>query len=344
MYITLLYVSAFMFFIADRKIKRSSLAGIIMALFASLPFSYQTLYRGYKILKFIREIIPGVPEYKGNIPSVVFSVFISLIFTGILMFVAGLWSRELFCITRDEYRSRKMAKKLFVSASVIPGVVACLLYGYRYWMRITANVSWGVVFTRLFDNLGTFFLFLRPFYRISDKKIQLTLLIANTVYVALLLVFCILCIVLINMKRVIYKEQPEASKGKGSALSVFAITVSLAGVLTFLTNAQRGYIIWSSSDRRSSSIVPSYYSFIFGYYNNVTGKFIYTVQYDFCMFLRGLLIAGIALLVISIIWMAIKKKLRHNLFSVIFSIALILASYWCINRMMIEIVRFHNIR
>jgi hypothetical protein len=25
-------------------------------------------------------------------------------------------------------------------------------------------------------------------------------------------------------------------------------------------------------------------------------------------------------------------------------VALILASYWCINRMMIEIVRFHNIR
>ena len=53
---------------------------------------------------------------------------------------------------------------------------------------------------------------------------------------------------------------------------------------------------------------------------------------------------GMVLLVLSIIWMAIKKKLRHNLFSVIFSIALILASYWCIHRMMIEIVRFHNIR
>jgi hypothetical protein len=236
-----------------------------------------------------------------------------------------------------------MAKKLFVSASVIPGFVACMLYGYRYWMNITANVSWGVVLTRLFDNLGTYFLFLRPFYRISDKKIQLTLQIANTVYVGLLLAFCILCIVLVNRKRVSYKEQPESAKGKGSALSVFAITVSLAGVITFMTNIQRGYYIWTGSYRRSTSLVPDYFSFIFGSYNKVTGKFLYTVQYDFCMFLRGLLIAGIALLVISIIWMAIRKKLRHNLFSVIFSIALILASYWGIQRMMNEIVRFHNI-
>lgn len=343
MYITLLYVSAFMFFIADRKIKRSSLAGIIIVLFASLPFSYQTLYRGYKILKFIRGIIPGVPEHKGNIPSVVFSVFISLIFTGILMFVAGMWSRELFCISRDEIRSRKMAKKLFISASVIPGVVACMLYGYRYLVMAIGKTK-ADYFLSFFDNLGTYFLFLKPFYRISDKQFQLTLQIANTVYVALLFVFCILCIVLINRKRVVYKELPESSEGKGSALSVFAITVSLAGLLAFLTNAQRGYIIWSGSYRRASFVTAFYYSFIYGEYLIRTGKFSDTVRYDFCMFLRGLLIAGIALLVISIIWMAIKKKLRHNLFSVIFSIALILASYWCINRMMIEIVRFHNIR
>ena len=79
MFITLLYVSAFLFFLAGKRVRYSSTAGISVILLASIPFSWRTLFGGYKILSFARQFIPDIDNFSKNTLSIVFAVFISLI-------------------------------------------------------------------------------------------------------------------------------------------------------------------------------------------------------------------------------------------------------------------------
>ena len=61
------------------------------------------------------------------------------------------------------------------------------------------------------------------------------------------------------------------------------------------------------------------------------------------MIVLGVMAAGIVILLISLIYMAARKLIRKNLFTFIFSIAMIVISSACIYRMLIEIARFHSI-
>ena len=198
MFIALLYISAFMFFIAERKIRNSFLAGITVTLFASWPFSYRIVYKGYKIVKFAGQFIPNIDHRVKSILYIIFTVLISVLFTGILMLLARLWSRELFLIPRDESKSRKMSKRIFVSASAIPGVIALWLYGYK---TVAFDIGWPEgwgYFAILFDRIGVDFIMIKPVRYIMDKKMLGLMRTANTFYVVLLLALCILFIILIN--------------------------------------------------------------------------------------------------------------------------------------------------
>ena len=332
-----------MFFLAGRKVRHSSLAGIAVILLASVPFSWRTLFDGYKILTYARQFIPDIDNYNRNALCLVFAVIVSLIFTAVIMVPANLWSRNLFCIPGDEIKSRKMARKLFIAASVIPGIVAVWLSIYKALLYGSGNSRVKPYYLILFDNIGIEFFFLKPDPYGPKRQIRELMRSANTVYVALLLVLCVLCIILISRKTLTYKEFPSSARGTASALPAAAISISLAGIITFLTIAQRGYIYWSSNFRFLTTFRPIYSSFIFGPYDEVTGRFSDTGRYVFCMFVLGIMAAGIIILLISMIYLAVRKKIRRNLFSFIFSIILMIISSGCIYRMLIEIERFHRI-
>ena len=343
MFITLLYVSAFLFFLADRRARHASLAGIAVTMLASFPFSWRTLFGGYKILNFARKFIPDIDNYKRNTLCVIFALFVTVIFTAVLMALAKMWSRDIFRIPRDETKSRKTAKGLFVAASVIPGIVAVWLFSYKA-VFFNSDKSRGIpYFLLLFDNIGIDFFFIKPERYGSQREIRELMRTANSIYVALLLALCIMCIILISRKSFRYKELTSEVYGSGSALTASAITVSLGGISTFLTIAQTGHIYWSSNYRLLSTMVPVYYSCIFGSYNASAGKFGDTARFAFCMFVLGVMAAGIIILLISMIYMTARKKIRQNLFSFIFSIALILISSGCIYRMVNEMMRFYSI-
>ena len=346
MFVTLLYASAFMFFLAGRKVKHSSLAGIAVILLASLPFSWRALFDGYNILMFAGKFIPDINKYSRNLLCIVFALIVSLVFAAVLMVPANLWSRDLFCIPQDEIKSRKMAKGLFVAASVIPGIVAVWLSVFKFVVDGSANTRGMPYYLILIDNIGIDFLFVRTewyeFYG-RQREILGPLRVANTVYVVLLLVLSVLCIILISRKKVTYKEFTPSARGRFFALPASAISISLAGIILFLTIAQRGYLYWSSNFRYITTIAPTYYSYIYGPYNNVTGQFADTGRYAFCMFVLGLMAAGIIILLISMICMAVRKKIRQNLFSFIFAIVLIILSSGCIYLMLDEMGKFFRI-
>jgi len=354
MFITLLYVSAFLFFLAERKIKNATPIGIAVVFLASLPFSWRIFSCGYKILHFAAGFIPDGDQYIQHqydrytsglylyIPyrsriifSLVLAILFSLLFTGILMVPARLWSRELFCIPCDDMIGRKMAKRIFVAASVIPCIVAIWLYGYEALCQFLTK-TFGADYNR-FDNM----FFTGISIQQEDREI---IKAANTVYVVLLFVLCILCLILINKKSFRYKELPISSMGTGSSLSAFAITFSLSGILSFLTNAQDRYLLWSGYYRVTHFAIPCYYSFIYGQYYSYSGKFGNPIQYNICMIILVAIAAGAVMLFISMVYMAIRKKIRTNLFSFIFSAVLMLISSGCVYYMIIEIEKCHSIR
>lgn len=343
MFITLLYVSAFLFFLADRKARHASLAGIAVTLLASIPFSWRTLFGGYKILNLAGQFIPDIDNYKRNTVCVVFAAFVTLLFSVIFMVLAKMWSRDLFRIPGDELKSRKMAKRLFIAASVIPGIVAVWLYGYKAVLYSASNSRAMPYYLVLFDNIGTDFLFLKREWNGLPKDTLMLMKAANTVYAVLLFALSILCIILISRKSFRYRDLPSMATGTVSALPAAAITITLGGIITFLTIAQSGYIYWSSHFRFIIPLIPIYSSFIYGTYDDISGKFADTARFAFCMIVLGLMAAGVLILLISMIYMAVRKKIRQNLFSFLFSIVLILASSGCIYLMIAELEKFHRI-
>ena len=62
----------------------------------------------------------------------------------------------------------------------------------------------------LFDNLGTYFYFVKPFIYVSRIKNLELIRTANTAYVVLLLVHSILCLIMVNRKRLGNKKVPVA--------------------------------------------------------------------------------------------------------------------------------------
>ena len=344
MYITLLYVSAFMFFIAGRKIKRSWLAGVAVTFLASWPFSYETLFHGYKIRNVIEGFIPDFETQKRNIPTLIGALVITMIFAGIFMLLAKLWSGELFRIPGDEIRSRKMAKRIFIAASVIPGVIALYLINFKAIAEAVRDIQGTNYFLVIFNRIGIDFLFNPVLYVNENKELVQEIRIGNTVYAALPFLLSVLCIILINTKVTKYKELSSLTGTKGSRIPAVAMIFSLSGLLTFLTMIQSGYTTWSSHYRLASFSTPFYYSYIYGSYNARTGEFYDQIQFGFCMFIRGVLIAGIVVLLLSLIYMAVRKLIKKHLFSFIFSILLIAASSACIYKMITEIEKFHSIR
>lgn len=338
MFITLLYVSAFLFFIADRKIKYSSLAGIAMIMFASLPFSYRMLYGGYRIIEFAEQNIPRFYRYSKNLVSAFFALIVALIAFVFLLFIAKMWSREMIF---DDIKGRKKARLLFIIASVMPGIIAVILYCFKFgWRRKGFKYTYSLF---LFDNLGGYFL---PFksVRYDSQITELEVICtANTIYVALLLAFCILCLILISRKNVSYKIVPASKESARAALPPVAITVSLNGILSFMTVIQRGYIEWSTNYRRAQFNAPFYYSFIYGSYHASAGEFYSRERYVFCMIVLGLMAVGIIILMISLIYMAKMKLIRKKLFSFIFSITLIIISSGFIYKMIREAFLFFKI-
>lgn len=343
MFISLLYVSAFLFFLADRKIRHSSLAGIAVTLLASMVFSWRTLFGGYKILYFARQFLPDIDKYDKNLLCLIFAVFVALIFTLVLMALAKMWSRDLFRIPRDESKSKRTAKQLFMTASLIPGLVAVWLSVYKAVLYAIDSKRGSPYILELFDNIGIHFLFIKPDWYDSQRAIRDLIRAFNTIYVALLLALSVLCIILINKKKFKFKDLTSSQDERISVLPAAAISISLAGIITFLTIAQRGYIYWSSHFRFITTYRPIYFSLIYGSYNEVTGQFADTGRFAFCMFVLGIMAAGILALLISMIYMAAGKKIRQKLFSFIFSIALIIISSGCIYLMLTEIVKFHSI-
>lgn len=334
MFITLLYVSAFMFFIAGRKIKNSFLPGILVIMFASLPFSYRTLFDGYKIRKFLGQFISDIDRFDKNVLTFVFALFAGAFFALVFFFLAQGWSRDLF---REEIKSRKTAKRIFIAASVIPGIIALLLSSLKALSSVLPKDA--AYLLMLFDNIGSDLLFLKLVrYIVPREDIEL-IRIANTIYVVLLFALCLVCLILSNRKFFGFKEQPLPSKGPLSAFSVAAETVALGGILTFLTVAQRGYIFWSANYRLASFSVPFYYSYIYGSYNKT--EFNSSVQFAFCMFVLAVLAVSVLMLLISLIYMTAGKKIRQDLFSFIFSAVLLLLSAACICKMILEMRTFN---
>ena len=78
-------------------------------------------------------------------------------------------------------------------------------------------------------------------------------------------------------------------------------------------------------------------------YNKRTGEFNSPVQYAFCMFVLAVLAAAAIMLLISLIRMAVRKNIRQDLFSFVFSVVLLLLSSACICRMILEIRIFNTI-
>jgi hypothetical protein len=339
MFITLLYVSAFLFFIADRKIKHSSLAGIAVIVFASLPFSYRTLYGGYRIIEFAEQNIPRFYRYDKNFVSVVFALFVSLIAFAVLLFIAKMWSREMFF---DDIKGGKKARLLFIIASVIPGIIAVILYCAKFISR--SKTFLRGYFLVLFDHIGQYFFYFKIIRYDEKHAILGVITIASTIYVVLLLAFSILCITLISRKNVSYKNVPASQESARSALPSVALTVSLSGVLSFMTVIQRGHIEWSSNYRRAQFCAPFYFSLIYGSYNASAREFYSRERYVFCMIVLGVMAVGIIVLLISLVYMAKKKMIRQKLFSFIFSIALIIISSASIYKMIKEALLFFSIK
>ena len=337
MFITLLYVSAFMFFIAGRKIKHASLFGVVEILLASLPFSYRTLFEGYKIRTFLGQFISDIDRCDRNLLSFVFALFAGAFFALVFFLLAKGWSGDLF---RDEIKSRKKAGRIFIAASVIPGIIALLLSSLKIMFPVWPEDA-GYFFI-LFDNIGGDFLFLKAVQHITNQERYDLIRIANTVYVVLLFARCLICLILFNRKFFSFKDQPSRSKGPISAFTVVAETVALGCILTFLTLAQRGYIFWSANYRLGSFSVPFYYSYIYGSYNKREG-YNSPVQFTFCMFVLAVLAVAALMLLISLIYMAAKKKISKDLFSFVFSVALLLMSAGCICKMIFEIRTFNYI-
>ena len=61
------------------------------------------------------------------------------------------------------------------------------------------------------------------------------------------------------------------------------------------------------------------------------------------MFVLAVLAVAALMLLISLIYMAAKKKIRNDLFSFVFSVALLLLSAGCICKMIVEIRTFNYI-
>ena len=350
MFITLLYLAAFIYFIAGRKIRYSSLAGIGVILLASLVFSRRILYEGFRLSRFIEQHYPDIEKYSRNHVTIVFSVFISLILIAVLMIIGKLWSRDLFRPSCEGIRASKRAKKLFIAASVITGVVALQLSLFSCVLYISRQINFPTYVFILFDNIGVEFLFLRRSSNIRSKELQDTLRIASTVYVVLLLAISILCIILINRKNVSYKMLPALKNSKEPSdkaflhgLPLFAITFSLSGLLTFLTVAQTGYYYWARTYGRGITEMPVYYSIYFGSYNAREGQFQDRFQYIFALSLLFVLAVSACVLLISLIKMAVRKMIRQYLFSFIFSVLLFIVSPACIYHMIANALKFYSI-
>ena len=100
-----------------------------------------------------------------------------------------------------------MAKRIFIAASVISGVVALYLFNFKLIRDAVADIPESGYFLSIFDRIGINFLFLKPVYYLGAREeIMLAMRISNTVYVALLFMLSILCLILINTKKVKYKD------------------------------------------------------------------------------------------------------------------------------------------
>ena len=116
MYITLLFVAAFLFFIADRKIRWSSLFGMFTVVLACLPLANDMIYITNDTMFFYKGILKKL-GFRANLANldrfrIIFAVLLSLVLILFLMVIAKLWSRELFTSLHDGQRYEKFADEV----------------------------------------------------------------------------------------------------------------------------------------------------------------------------------------------------------------------------------------
>jgi hypothetical protein len=341
MFITLLFAAAFMLFIASRKIPRIQIEGIFLIFTGCLTFSWRTAFSYAIIRKVTGNTGPGFDKFNQHVVCIIFALILTAVFTAVLYVIAKLWSRELFIASEEGPKNEKRAKDLVITASIITCLTALWLASVSF-MNFDGNTTYIL---ELMNHAGRDFLFTKSYGHVgmSEQNYQI-LRIYSTVYVLLPFALAILNIILINRKNFKFKELAgkNESVSKNTFLNISQIT-SLTGIALFMTGAQTGYR-QALESRRASYSAPHYFSMYFGSYYKPSGKFGNDIRVGFWMFTAALLALGIVMLITSLIKMAAQKKIKHYLFSFIFSAAMIISSCIFIVLLYQDWVIFHNIK
>ena len=311
MYITLLFVAAFLFFIADRKIRWSSLFGMFTVVLACLPLANDMIYITNDTMFFYKGILKKL-GFRANLANldrfrIIFAVLLSLVLILFLMVIAKLWSRELFTSLHDGQRYEKSARALIIAASGIILLVDLWLFTNE---SIFPNNPYVADEVRYYNWILR--LFRTSFYD-SGKLIFYG--------VALLLVAILPLFLIIIKKLPIKKLNLPSEEGSASsygcvssesafspALSTVGIAISLFAILCFITIAATAY----PANKHLSLLFYDHYHLHHDY------------SAILCTIVLLSLLAGAVFLILGLIRIIRKKQIRKYAFTFCFSVALML--------------------
>jgi hypothetical protein len=342
MFVTLLFAASLMLFIADRKVSRAFISGILVVFLANLPFARLTYFICYKIKDFAEKHLPAFGKLHHRIAYMLIAVLFTVLFTAILMNLGKLWSKDIFT-SSNGIKNEKLARTLVTTSSVI--IIAVVL-----WLVFNKFIAFGKnsYFMTLMGIIGHNFVFYRPvmYLGLTDKTIQ-SVRIMNTVYVAILTGIGVFNIFWVNRKSNIFniltlETSEKAVTDSGNLFSNISLIPSLCGLSTFMTVAQLGYIELAQFHNAQFS-KPFYFSIYFGEYNETEKIFTKTDRVGFVNALVVILISGIILLISNLIYKIAKKEIKQYRFTLFFSIAQIIVSVIFIIILLEDAAKFHSI-
>lgn len=322
MYITLLFVAAFLYFIADRKIRGLSLFGMFSVELACLPLCYEKVRATRRSFLFWTKVLKhfGLNPGRENMDrlSMVLVVFLSLILILLLMLITKFWSRELF---GDGPKYEKRARVLIIAASSLILLAVLWLFTNE---SIFPNDPYDFNGVRYYNWL--LIVFRTSVYR-SYKN--------NLYGMALLLVAVLPPVIVFWKDHHFRKEDPRKAEAASEAtsetepslypaFSTIGIGAALFGILSFITIAD--------------TMFPRNHRLRYLFYDHQNCNHDYSAL--LCTLVLMALLAGIVFLILGLIRIIKRKQTRKYVFTLVFSILVMVISIGCFRILLCDAIRF----
>ncbi|MBO4687548.1 MAG: hypothetical protein J5636_03470 [Clostridiales bacterium] len=321
MYISLLMVAAFLFFLADRKIRWSSLLGMFTTVLACLPLAHDVIFFTTDTMFFYQGILKKLGFRANHVNMdrfrIILAAFLSLALILILMVIAKLWSRELLPPEQDGIRYERITRALLIVASGIILLVELWLFTNESLFPNNPYVASEVRYYNWILLLG------RTSIYHSGKMI---------LYGVALLLVAVLPLTLIICKKLSFKKctplhtEEISISTIGSKLSTVGITISLLAILCFTTIAATAY-------PRNKHLRLLFYDHQHLHHDYST---------ILCTIVLLSLLTGAVLLILGLIRIAKGKTIRKCAFTFVFSIVLTVISLGDFLFLLRDAIRFFS--